>query len=72
MPMDFPNMDSLIRHADRVGFRPPTQNETEKEYRESLAKFMRNKDRIESFEIQFGKGWDRWNDAEKASSLFDQ
>lgn len=70
MPMNFPDMKSLIEAAEVHGFRDPKENETEDAYRFSLAKHVRNIDKIESFEIQFGIGWDKWDDKQKQMSLF--
>lgn len=58
MPMSFPDMDSLKNRAKQRGFREPHENETEESFRNALADFMLNVDRVESAEIRTGKGWD--------------
>lgn len=69
MPMSFPDMKSLIRHAEMLKFRAPNPGETESEYRTALADFVRPLDFIESQEIRTGKGWDQWNDLENMDML---
>ena len=68
MPMDFPDMKSLIRHGEMVKC-PPKEGEDEAVYRARLANFMASIDFIESQEIRFGKGWDKWNEQEKLDTL---
>ena len=63
MPMDFPDIDSLKAAARIHSFRDYDKDkESEEEYRLKLASYVRNIDKIESFEIQFGIGWDKWTD----------
>lgn len=62
MPMSFPDMESLKSRAQQRGFRQPNENETEAEFRNALADFMVNVDRVESAEIRTGKGWDEQQD----------
>ena len=69
MPMDFPDMNSLISAADIWKFRQPNEGELEREYRQALADFVAPKDFIESEEIRNGKGWDKFNDGENAAML---
>jgi len=64
MPLDFPDMASLKRRAKIRGFRQPTENETEDEYRSAFSHFMLGIDRVESAEISSGKGWDKMDPAE--------
>lgn len=56
MPMDFPDMKSLIDAAKVHKFRPPEFGELEKDYRAALAAHVRPFDRIESIEIACGYG----------------
>lgn len=59
MPIDFPNMDSLINRARLRGFRMPETGETEDAYRKAFSVFMRDIDQLESIEIATGTGWDK-------------
>lgn len=59
MPIDFPNMDSLINRARLRGFRMPEPDETEDAYRQAFSVFMRGVDMVESIEIATGTGWDK-------------
>ena len=59
MPIDFPNMDSLINRARLRGFRMPEPGETEDSYRQEFSVFMCGVDMIESIEIATGTGWDK-------------
>lgn len=59
MPMDFPDMRSLTNRAAQRGFRAPFESESEEQYRDKLADFMFDKDRVESGEIRGGLGWDK-------------
>lgn len=58
MPMSFPDLESLKRRAQQRGFRMPSENESETDYRNAFADFMQNVDRVESAEIRLGVGWD--------------
>lgn len=69
MPLDFPDMNSLKRCAEVHQFRQPNEDETEQDFREALANHVKPRDMIESFEILFGVGWDKWNDEQKLQSL---
>lgn len=69
MPMDFPDMNSLKRTAEIFKFRQPNDKEIEEEYRKALANHVLPLDRIESFEILFRVGWDKWDDAQKKQAL---
>lgn len=62
MPMDFPDMKSLVNHARVWKFRNPNENETEEEYREALAQFVEKVDFLEGQEIRNKVGWDRFSD----------
>ena len=61
MPMNFPDMKSLERHADMVGFRAPNEGEAEDHYRIELADFVQPTDFIESLEIRNKVGWDKFS-----------
>ena len=69
MPRDFPDMDSLKKHAEVVGFRQPLDNESERDYRNVLSDFVRPVDPIEASEIQYGRGWDKWSATERFGAL---
>jgi hypothetical protein len=64
MPMDFPDMESLVAAAEIWKFRAPLEGETEATFRGALADFVRSKDLIESQEIRTGFGWDKWGEKE--------
>ena len=61
MPMDFPDMKSLVDAAEVYKFRNPTPEESEIEYRTALADHVASIDFIASEEIRNGVGWNRWN-----------
>lgn len=68
MPMNFPD-ESLELTADLWKFRKRQENESLVDYRRALANHVKPKDRIESFEIRFGVGWNKWTDAQKQEML---
>ena len=70
MPMDFPDFESLKSTAKVHHFRGPHEGESEADFIKALALHVRLRDRIESIEIQFGVGWDKWDDNQKRESLF--
>jgi hypothetical protein len=70
MPMDFPDLTSLKMAAKIHKFRPMMDRESEEHYRSALADHVRPIDHIESFEIRFGVGWDKWSDDQKRQSIF--
>lgn len=61
MPIDFPDLESIIRRAEMWKFRKMDEGESEAEYRIALADFVSDKDFIESEEIRNKVGWDKWN-----------
>ena len=61
MPMDFPDMKSLINAAESWQFRQPNEGETEESYRAALADFVAPKDFVESQEIRHKVGWDKFS-----------
>lgn len=69
MPMDFPDMKSLIRAAEVHKFRQIRGDETSEEYRIALSDHVINCDSIEGCEIRFGVGWDKWTDEQKHESM---
>ena len=69
MPMNFPDMKSLLYAAECWKFRQPSEGETEAQYRNALADRVAPDDFIESQEIRTSKGWDRWNGGENADML---
>jgi len=70
MPMNFPDLSSLKQAADVHGFRDIKDGEPTINYRNALADHVKPIDRIESFEIRFGIGWDQWTDEQQRQSLF--
>lgn len=69
MPMNFPDMNSLIKTAKIHKFRELHTEESEEDFRKSLALHVYPIDRIESFEILFKVGWDQWTDDQKHKSF---
>ena len=73
MPMDFPDMRSLILAAEAHKFRAPRMApellETEEEYRAALADHVAPIDFIESQEIRHKVGWDQWSDQQNIDML---
>ena len=64
MPMDFPDLDSLIRHATMLKFRMPQAGENEDAYRRALADHVRPLDFLEAEEILNKHGWDKFTEEE--------
>ena len=69
MPMDFPDMDSLIKAGSCHGFRPPNPDETEDAYRTALADHVESRDYIESLEIRNKVGWDQFSNEQNRDML---
>ena len=69
MPMSFPDMRSLELAAKTHNFRPPNEGESEGDFRTALADHVKPIDRVESFEIRTGKGWNQWSEYEKLKFL---
>jgi hypothetical protein len=69
MPMDFPDMRSLIEAAEVHKFRKPNEGESEIQYRQALADHVSTRDPVESEEIRNGCGWDKFNDGQKRAML---
>ena len=69
MPMDFPDMKSLIRCGEDHKFRKPKKGETEDEYRAALADHVEPRDFIESLEIRNKVGWDRFSQDQNKEML---
>lgn len=69
MPMSFPDMKSLITHAEMVKFRAPVADESEQSYRNALADFVAPLDFIESQEIRTSRGWDQWDKRDNMDML---
>lgn len=70
MPMNFPDMRSLERAAEVHKFREPLPDESETHSRQALHDHVLPIDRVESFEILFGIGWDKWTDTQRLQSMF--
>lgn len=70
MPMDFPDFDSLKTHAKLYKFRPPSEDESEDDYRNALADHVRPLDLVESMEIRTKVGWDKFTTAQHKGMLF--
>lgn len=69
MPMDFPDMKSLIYRAKLRGFREPNPGETEESYRKALADDIEPIDYIESLEIRNKVGWDKFTEKQNKDML---
>lgn len=69
MPMDFPDMDSLVAAAEVHKFRGPHEGETEPSYRSALANHVRPIDFIESEEIRNKVGWDKFSEGQNKSMV---
>jgi hypothetical protein len=69
MPMNFPDMRSLLKEAEVTKFRSPNTGETEDEYRSALADHVERIDFIESMEIRNKVGWDQWNEDQRLDML---
>jgi len=66
--MYFPTIESLQNRAEQRGFRQPKKGETEADYRELFAIYMRPIDIVESAEIRSSKGWDKQEPNEMLSN----
>jgi len=64
MPMDFPDLKSLIYCAKVHKFRKINDGESEDDYRNALADHVAPRDFIESEEIRNKVGWDQWTDGQ--------
>jgi hypothetical protein len=64
MPMDFPDLRSLISAAEVHKFRKIKEGESEDDYRRALADHVQPIDYIESCEIRNKVGWDRFSQAQ--------
>lgn len=71
MPMDFPDMQSLLRAAECWKFRKPNAGETEGEYRNALANRVEPDDFIESQEIRNKVGWNKFSDSQHKRMVVD-
>ena len=69
MPMDFPDLKSLLMAAKAHKFRKPNPEETENDYRETLVDYVKPIDFIESQEIRNKVGWDKWSDEQNKDML---
>lgn len=69
MPMSFPTMESLKRAAEVHKFRQPNIGEEESDYRSALANHVTPIDFVESQEIRTGKGWDKFDEGDRADLL---
>lgn len=69
MPMDFPDMRSLIDAAEVHKFRQPREGESEADFRLELAHHVESIDLVEAMEIRTGKGWDQFTPRDNASLL---
>lgn len=61
MPMDFPDLQSLLMAAEIHKFRKPNKDESLDEYRYALADHVEKIDYVESCEIRNGVGWDKFS-----------
>lgn len=71
MPMNFPDMKALIRHAEITKFRKPNEGESEADYRTALADYVQPMDFIESQEIRNKVGWDKFSDQQNRTMVLE-
>jgi len=69
MPMDFPDLPSLLNAAEVWDFRKPEDGESEAAYRKALADHVAQRDLVESQEIRTGHGWDKFSERENAEMI---
>lgn len=69
MPMDFPDLNSLKRHAEMLKFRKPNEGETEDAYRMALADYVEPLDFVESLEIRNKVGCDKFTPNQERDML---
>lgn len=69
MPMNFPDMSSLVEIATIYGFRTPKEGETEDEYRVAVADCVQPHDLVESCEIRNKVGWNKFSEEQKMDML---
>ena len=69
MPMNFPDMKSLVNAAKVHNFREPYSLETEESYRSWLADHVSSIDALESEEIRNKVGWDQFSDSQNLNYL---
>lgn len=69
MPMNFPDMSSLIQAAEVHKFRQPHEGESEADYRLELAHHVEPIDLVESMEIRTSVGWDQFSERDNVSML---
>ena len=69
MPMDFPDMKSLVLAAKIHKFREPKKGEDEASFREALANHVEPKDYIESCEIRNKVGWDKFSERQNQDMI---
>ena len=69
MPMDFPDLNSLIRAARIHRFRGIEEGETEDQYRSALADHVGEIDYVESLEIRNKVGWNKFSDEQNKDML---
>lgn len=69
MPMDFPDMKSLVNAAEVHKFRQPNEGESEEDYRTALADHVRPRDFVESEEIRNKVGWDKFTSGQNRDML---
>ena len=72
MPMDFPDMNSLLGAARVHGFREPRDGELEESFRADLADHVEGIDFGEAHEIRLGKGWDKWTEEENRAFVINK
>ena len=69
MPMNFPDLESLQRAAEVWKFRQPKEDETEEQFRATLADYVQPRDYIESFEIRNKVGWDKFSEEQNKDMI---
>jgi hypothetical protein len=69
MPMQFPDLASLVYAAQVHGFRQPDVQESEDAYRAALADHVERIDFVESLEIRNKVGWDQFDEQQQRDML---
>lgn len=69
MPMDFPDLASLVSVAKARGFRQPHDNESEAQYRAALADCIEPIDFLGSCEIRNKVGRDKFSDEQNMAMI---
>ena len=72
MPLDFPDLNSLLWAAKRHSFRAKDAAESDARYRDALARHVSQIDPVEAMEIRSGRGWDKWDSGDRACFILER